>query len=520
MDRNWLDIQHRGFSAYLEETAEDPSCERLNRTIARTVSTEENADTVLLDCIVKMNWIEQIEQTLPAIEDAIHQSRQFILRHGETVPVEKVKRVSKASVEHLSRHSELITTQPQPGEGLIPDKIFITENVGTYSVYENRFLYMLLCYLRDFVGLRYQKIVGLASAFSSELSLSKQLIEGNRKISYQLTYSESTNGAEDNSDSQAAVAIRRIKSILQTVDSLLRTDLMKEVSSAPLLKPPIARTNVLLHDTNFKAAFALYTFLTEYAEDGYERVERYRHSGAFNEEMRGDIAALISITSYLTYRCGGFREELDERLRSEQILRKEQADKELRDKLAVLKETLGPLSEPAFAYILAMEQRVAALDEMEGRLAEGTKLWTEAQAKLADAEAQIAALQAEATELNGQLRGKNEQIGILTRQNEEINQNADLRQRQAEEKLQAERQQFTAELDRQKKEFLCQYETLAEKYRLANARNRVYTQGGEQCCTKEAFAELEKEYEAFCRFYKQQWKLTKKQIRKETLWKK
>ena len=73
----------------------------------------------------------------------MRESRQFILRQGQTVPVEKVKRVSRASVEHLSRHSELITKVPEPGGDLRPDKLHMTENVGTFAVYENRFLYML-----------------------------------------------------------------------------------------------------------------------------------------------------------------------------------------------------------------------------------------------------------------------------------------------------------------------------------------------------------------------------------------
>lgn len=520
MENNWLDIQHRGFSAYLGETAEDESCKRMNRAIVCANNASESVDTVRLDCKVKTDWIEQIERALPFIENAVRQNRQFILRQGETVPVEKAKRVSRASVEHLSRHSELITTEPQPHEELRPDKIYITENIGTYTVYENRFLHMLLCYLRDFTGLRYQKIAELAASFSSDISVSRQISDKNRRISFHLTYSETSQGADGDCDSQSGSAIQRIKSILQTTELLLRTELMKEVSLAPMLKPPIARTNVLLHDPNFKAAFELYSFLVEYAEDGYEKLERYRYSGKLSDEMRGDFAALVSMTSYLSYRCGGFREELEERFQAEERRRKEEADRLNREKLAAMKETLGQISGPAFDYILALEQRVGDLEEKDTRLDAEMALRVEAEAKLNAAAEQISSLQTAAAELDAELRRKNEEVRSLTQQNAQIQETAEIKLRQAEAQQEEERQRFTEELDRQKQEFLRGYEALAEKYRLASARNRILSQDGGECCTKESFAELEKEFEAFRRFYERQWRLTKKQIRKEQLWKK
>ena len=112
----------------------------------------------------------------------MRESRQFILRQGQTVPVEKVKRVSRASVEHLSRHSELITKVPEPGGDLRPDKLHMTENVGTFAVYENRFLYMLLCLIRDFAGYRYRKITELSASFSTDVTLHKEVSDSAGKI--------------------------------------------------------------------------------------------------------------------------------------------------------------------------------------------------------------------------------------------------------------------------------------------------------------------------------------------------
>lgn len=526
MENNWLDIQHRGFSAYLGETAGADACEKFNRTIASAGRAGESMNTVLLDCEVKTDWIERIEEALPFIENAVRENRQFILRQGETVPTQKAKRVSKTSVEHLSRHSELITKLPEPDEDLIPDKIYMTENVGTYTVYENRFLYMLLSYLRDFVGFRYQKITELAASFSSDISLNKELADGTRKINYSLTYSETSQGVDGANDGETGEAIARIRGILQAVELLLRTDLMREVSTAPMLKPPIARTNVLLHDPNFKAAFELYDFLTAYTEPGFEKIEQYRNAGGFTDEMRVDFASLIAMTSYLSYRCGGLQEELEARFLAEEKRRKQEAEKAKKEKLAALKASLGEINGAAFDYIQALEQRVAELENNEERLHEAERLRTEAEVRLGDAITQIQQLQTETSRLGAAIRERFEENQRLSKEHAQEMDAAKRRVQEAEAQQEEAERRFAAEFEQQKQEFLNEYEALAEKYRLLNARNHVATERqGDQASeephyTKESFAELEAEYEAFKRYFDRQWKIAKKQIRKEQLWKK
>ena len=524
MKNNWLDIQHRGFSAYLQEVANEDESKKLNGIIARTDRANESADTVYLDCKVETDWIEQIEVALPFVENAVRQNRQFILRQGETVPIEKAKRVSKASVVHLSRHSELITTEPGPGEDLIPDRIYMSENISTYTVYENRFLYMLLCYVRDFTDLRYRKIMELAASFSSNIFMHKEVNDGARKISYCLQFSETSRGLNDPFASQAEAEILRLRKILQTVELLLKTELMQEVSAAPMLKPPIVRNNVMLHDPNFQAAFELYAYLDAYTKDGYEKIERYRSTGGFSDEMRKDFSTLVALTSYLSYRSGGFYEALEERYLAEERRRKEVAQRAMKDKCDALRTRLREVSGPALDYILALEQWAGSLEDQTDQIEAARALQAEAEGRLQAAQERITSLQGACAGLDTELRQKNEELRQLSRQNERDMDIARHQIQQMKEENDEAQRRFAAELDQQKREFQREYEALGEKYRLANARYHALAQrpetDGEHCLTKEAFAELEAEYKAFRRYFDRQWKTVKRQIRKEQLWKK
>ena len=140
---NQSDAYYRGLLAYKKLTAEQRDCLRDSRAFTEAEG-EERVTVTRAVCIVDEAWIKAIEAGLIHIEKAIKEERQFIYSNGEVIPIEKVKHVSKDSVEHLARHSSLITRIPE-GPDLIPDQLYTVERLSDYAVYENRFLYMLLC---------------------------------------------------------------------------------------------------------------------------------------------------------------------------------------------------------------------------------------------------------------------------------------------------------------------------------------------------------------------------------------
>ena len=152
---NELDLYYRVLREYNETVSQDRTHARFIQAAQKASAKDDKLETIRTRCLIDEEWILKIEQYLPFVEKAIREDRQFIRQEGETVPIEKAKKVSKSSVSHLARHSDYITHLPeQEGDPLLPDKIYITENESNYAVYENRFLYMLLCYTRDFVELR------------------------------------------------------------------------------------------------------------------------------------------------------------------------------------------------------------------------------------------------------------------------------------------------------------------------------------------------------------------------------
>ena len=526
MQKNMLDTMHRGYYAYLENVKNDSECDKLRQSVLRADNKGERCDTAFCTCEVSTDWIEQTEEAIPFLERAVKENRQFILRQGETVPIEKVRRVSKTSVEHLARHSELITREPEPGQELIPEKMFMTENVGTYAVYENRFLYMLLCYIKDFCNIKYAKIAELSGFFSSEIGFEKSITTKKKKIVFSLNFKEvSTESAPNDIGEDVQRCLVRIKNILASVDTLLKTGLMVEVSTAPMIKPPISRTNVLLQNPCFVKAVELYDYLVAYIGDGYTQKDIFRNKGSLSDEARSDYAELLALTSYLSYRHGGFAEELDRNYRTANEEKALAQRLEKNERIKKLKERLGEVSQDVSEYIMALEEKCTEQDALISELSSGDEKILEAERKLRALEQECDELRAKLDDSKKELLRQQELSRLDSTKHRHELDSASLLVRQKDDEIKKTIANCQATLERQRKNFEAEYSALAEKYHLLRSLNHAkQAKDGltdmEDMSSKEGFLELEAEYKAFKRYFDSQWKKAKKEIRKKELWQK
>ena len=183
---NQLDIYYRALLEYRRLTTADSACSALRSAISSADTDNDKIVVIRSICTIERDWVDEIESGLVFIEKAIKEDRQFIRSNGVVVPIEKVKNVSRESVEHLSKHSNLITRYTE-GEDIIPDQLYTVERLNEYAIYENRFLYMLLCYLRDFVTIRYNDILDLTNKYDATIEFDKKLIVGKQKMDYTLS---------------------------------------------------------------------------------------------------------------------------------------------------------------------------------------------------------------------------------------------------------------------------------------------------------------------------------------------
>ena len=541
---NQLDTYYRALLEYKKEINTNRECEAFLRALCAAESKKESITVTRNVCTIDEDWVLAIEEGLIHIEKALKEERQFILSQGEVVPIEKAKNVSIESVKHLAKHSNLITRE-QSGDDIIPDSIYTVERLNDYTVYENRFLYMLLCYLRDFIVIRQDKIVELTYRYNGSATLQKELAHGKRRLSYRIDVDEENRDdpylREHNS---AKDMIDRISLLLKTVLAFLATPLMEEASKAPMLKPPITKTNVLKMDKHFKGAVALYDYIMAYNKLGYSIEEKKDVISSFARDLASDFASVCATLSFVTYEYGlEMRSELLREYEKEEERRRAAEITRHKDELLALKRRIENDGISPDEYILALEKQVRALEEAYVRMERLSELIDETKMENRALTQENSSLKVRENQLEeeilDQAQRHHKDIEDLKRDSEARLLSAEETyakelgdtKRKYEEEIKETKDKCVEKLTELNKtlddainerdEISTAYAGLIEEKRLSEAMMKAMRAekgmlDGDYS-DKKSFDELEKEYAALTRFYNQQWGKVKKEIRRNLL---
>ena len=362
---NKIDVYYRAFKSYRKETKERKDCLTDLSLIKEAQAKNDILEATKYLCIVDEEWVQRIEVGLTFVEKALAEERQFIRSDGEIVPIEKVKKISRSSVEHLARHSNMITHVPEEGNDLVPDKIYMVEKLSDYAVYENRFLYMLLSYLHEFIMYRLEKIEKISATYDSILELDKDVTFNNQKIKYEVKITDHReNNPYSIKDEKSALIIQRIRDCDQIINAMLNTDLMVQVSKSPMIKPPITKTNVLKMNNNFKNALALYDYIASYSGLGFETEEVKRVFHPFNDFNASEIAEALNLTSFISYKIGNEIEDvLNTAYEEEEERRRQQEAQKMVDRINRIKKKARENGQTLEEYMLLLEDRNKMLEK-------------------------------------------------------------------------------------------------------------------------------------------------------------
>lgn len=404
-----LDIYYRAFKGYRKQTADNTGCEKDRRELAEANVEEDRLQSTKYLCKIEEDWIKAIEEGLVFVEKAVAEERQFIRTNGEVVPIEKVRKISKDSVEHLAKHSDMITHVPEEEDDLlVPDKLYMVEKLSDYAVYENRFLYMMLCYIKAFIEYRLEKIENLRRKYVGDMSVSKEIVTKKRTLKIKAAvYEERTDNPFPIPDENTAKLVQRIKDCQSIINALLNTDLMLQVAKSPMIKPPIVKTNVLKMNNNFKHALALYDYIASYKGQGFDYEEVVFNFAPFSEKVADEIAEAANLISFIAYKTGNDIESiLEMEYEAEERRLKDEEEKKLLQRLKRLKKRALESNKTMEEYMLLLEERNRQLEK--------------------DGE-ELVALRQEVTALN-------EKIDGINREKEELNRQVELLEETVEEK--------------------------------------------------------------------------------------
>lgn len=549
-----LDTYYRALLNFREATTQNRECTAFRKAVSEANVEADAIKIIRTICTVENDWLDEIEKGLVFVDKAIKEDRQFIYSNGEVEPIEKVKNISTESVKHLARHSNLITRLPEEDGDIIPDKLYSVERLNDYAVYENRFLYMLLCYVRDFVSIRYSKIMELSNKYDGTLNLDKQVVSAKQTLTYRVSlHDERRDDKYLREHNPAKPSIDRMDLILKTIIAFMATPLMEYAAKAPMLKPPITKTNVLKMDNNFKGAVALYDYIIAYDKPGYTTEERVINLSPFDATLADELSEGCALLSFLTYEHGlNLKNTLKNRYDAAEQQRRTQELTQRSEQLELLKQKLSRSEISAEEYILALEKQIKLMQADQAKIEPMRKEIFELKEHEEELNVQISELYLNMKKLNDELdeidlrhakemaalkEEYQEKIYDLMTQHEQemrdLQQAYDAKIKDLHEEILKTREDWNAEVAEYRKKLdeseqkyhvlQIEYQALEERKLLCEAQIKALRiengslSGQDEFADKDGFDQLEKEFSIFERFYKEQWKQAKKKIRKKTL---
>lgn len=480
--------QYKGLKAYLSVVGVNSKIEQLAECVKNSASFYSEIKTFNNSIKIESDWIEKIEFYLPFIYEAILQGRRFILNTGETVDIEKIKRVSKDSIVDLAKHSNNIRKINEVNNNVEPKKLLIIEKNDDFGLYENKFLVYLLLLLKSFVSLRFDKIKEAQSVLEIVTKLKSEVGIFKDSINYEINIDDirHTDLKVEENDINKDL-INRLNGITSTIEQLLNTDLISIVSKLPPISEPIQKNNVLKNDPTFVKSFELYEFLKNYNKDGFYIEHNEVSLTSLSESYINFFKYIPIVLTFLSYS------------ESKELfpLLEEEYRKELKDIENINKERLlNKISEIFESEDLSKEKISEIILSLENSLKE----------------------KEETIEKNALTYEEN--ISILSK---ELNQKIDSLHFEIEDINNKYHEEVTSlketidELKKEKEELIKKYE---EKIALLKAKNRALNikldpNFEKDLKNEEYFNSLEKDFEVFTDYFIKKWNVVKKNIKKE-----
>ena len=539
-----LDTLYEAYINYKKLCVVDNDTDRFMRAYMAIKDREsENVTTIFSVCHIEQDWVEAIEVGLPFIEKAIKEERQFIRNDGEVLPIEKIRKTSKDSIQDLAKHANYITHEaPDDLETeVLPDKMLMIQKESDFAIYENRVLYAALMYLKDFVASRLVEIKETTNTYLVKQHIKKMIDMGSRKIRINLEFDESrVNDPLLTDKNNEKDVIDRLDEILTGILALLKTPLMREVSKAEMVSRPIAKTNILKMNRNFRESLACFEYIANYQGKGFtiEHIEKslIPYSKAMNESYT-EMLIMLSFINYMY--ANNISQDLRNDLDAILAEREKQKNNELLARLRNFHATAETKEQTMNEFLIAFEQGYRILearnDELEIEHKEQEVIRAKEIRELQEKhEAFVDDLkEAHEDELN---RIKREIANKVNEAERDFDQRLVEFKNQKDDEVRQEKENTALQLEEFKEQFKDHIKQMEQEnaaikaqeaeriQKIASLEAQLLNNSIKNGDTKEidftseeAFDQLEELKKNFDAFYERAWKEAKKQIRRDVL---
>lgn len=213
------------------------------------------------------NFLDVVIGAYPSLLKICRDPKKTLAYMQEVVALEKAKKVDSESIRHLASHTQYIRDINEQNE-VIPSKILSTYAEDNIGIYENRFIKSLINRVIVFLDTRLKLMdEKLESISADEIRYKNNIKLSHRKIDLEMNIKISNEILDETQ--KARELFDKTKNALDKYRALKGTGLYQAVAKLKDVVPPIMKTNIILHNPDFKIAYNLWLYIDRTTEVGY-----------------------------------------------------------------------------------------------------------------------------------------------------------------------------------------------------------------------------------------------------------
>lgn len=245
------------------------------------------------------SFVNILRAAFPSLMKIMRDPKRTLRYEEEMVQVEKAKKVNVESVRHLASHSHLVKNIDRDGN-IVPSKVLTTFSEDEYVTYENRFIKTLIHRVIDFLKARLDLMMENIESFQGDIVRYQNHIEVN-KTKFDINIDIKISNEIEEQVTVAKKVLYDVQTLYDLYNSLLNTPLYKILQKAKPVFSPIMKTNIILHNPDFKIAYNVWLFLDKNTYIGYSvdvKEHRYDDSASVADDLDKMSAVLLNNILY------------------------------------------------------------------------------------------------------------------------------------------------------------------------------------------------------------------------------
>ena len=263
-----------------------------------------------LEKTVDLNWVDAIEESLPAFQSIISNPRNIIREDELIVNVANAKKAGADVVRHLAQHAALVDKFDEQTGDVRPNRLMQKYREDSVGFYENRIVFTAMEMALQFVKIRHDALFSaMSDEFGAKLKVNSTMESATEMVHTELFLHIKETDSTLETDDKNRDVFDRISRMYRVLSVMMNSQFAQQMARMPRVKGSITKTNVLKKNPYYRKALALMEYLRSYEEIGYT-IKVVEQNPQINETFQQDIYHNI-LFNYLILK--GYLEDEDDR---------------------------------------------------------------------------------------------------------------------------------------------------------------------------------------------------------------